>query len=288
MSKALVAALLLLILSGGSVALLSYSQTSADTNDQDSFVQSGPRQLTPEAIVPQQAEGDSHPNATPPFEAVPTPTQQMPLELPAAFQNPPSPSTDEDTEGGRIDPLQWSHVFPVRRGETRESEDGQADPPQWSLASPARWAPTRIVIPDIGVDTRVTDVGLTVEGAMDAPEDYSEVGWYRHGATPGDAGRAVLAGHVDSATGPAIFYRLHELVPGSIIEVTLGGDAEMVRFVVSGTARYPEHEAPLDRIFGPSDQSELILITCAGVFDRASGLYDERLVIYADRLPDDS
>lgn len=117
---------------------------------------------------------------------------------------------------------------------------------------------------------------------MEAPAFYDQVGWLRSGVVPGEVGRAVLAGHVDSKTGPAVFYDLRELQPGAIINVTTGGPGEVVQFVVREIAQFPESETPLERVFGPSDRRELVLITCAGTFDRALDAYDQRLVVYAE------
>lgn len=160
--------------------------------------------------------------------------------------------------------------------------DGE-DPasPVWVVAAPVPRSPTRIVIPKIGVDARVTNVGTTESGGMEAPSDFAEVGWYMLGATPGQPGRAVLAGHVDSTSGPAVFYQLSELAAGAEITIELGGGTQSVHYVVQETAMYPDEAAPLERIFSPADHAELILITCGGKFDRALGVYEERLVVYA-------
>ncbi len=108
-----------------------------------------------------------------------------------------------------------------------------------------------------------------------------QVSWYMLGATPGQPGRALLAGHVDSASGPAVFYQLSELVVGTEITIELGGGTQSVHYVVQETAMYPDEAAPLERIFSPADHAELILITCVGKFDRALGVYEERLVVDA-------
>ena len=122
-------------------------------------------------------------------------------------------------------------------------------------------------------------VGLTADGAMDAPKRFDTVGWYELGARPGEIGNAVLAGHLDSKTGPAIFWDLRALQPGDEV-VIVSDDGVERRFEVVESANYPFDDAPLDRIFGPSDVSSLNLITCAGSFDRFSQNYDKRLVVY--------
>lgn len=275
MSKALLAALLLLIISGGGAALSWHAGSSEADDSQTALAQgeslasptSTPESTTVAVETPEQDQAPTAPTATaapaPPVASPPLPTAtvEAPSALPPQADSTPQPA--EEPAGSNDEP----------------------PTPQWSRVQPLRWAPTHIRIPDIGVDASVVGVAQTETGAMDAPEDYGEVGWYRLGANPGDPGRAVLAGHVDSKTGPAVFYQLKDLVPGSVIEVTLGDGAEVLRYAVSGTARYPEHEAPLDRIFGPSDNSELVLITCAGDFDFNVGAYPDRLVVYADLVP---
>jgi sortase A len=196
----------------------------------------------------------------------PEPTEQIPAGAPSSTDRQPT-ATPEPVE---------------------DDEPESTEVPQWSVVSPTRWAPTRLHIPDIGVDSRIVGVALTETGEMEAPREYEEIGWYRLGTKPGEPGRAVMAGHVDSKTGPAVFYRLQELAPGTVVEVTLGGGAETLRYVVRETARYSVDDAPLERIFGPSDVSELVLITCTGGFDFSRDAYPDRLVVYADLVTETS
>ncbi|MGH2458587.1 MAG: sortase domain-containing protein [Chloroflexota bacterium] len=140
--------------------------------------------------------------------------------------------------------------------------------------------PVRVKIPRIGVDAPVETVGLEADGTMGTPKSFSDVGWYGYGPTPGQAGEAVLAGHVDSVHGPAIFWSLRDLKPGDRIEVDLfGGGAR--HFVVDGSGTYPSGAAPISSIFSWSGPPRLSVITCGGVFDRSVHAYDHRLIVYA-------
>jgi sortase A len=203
-------------------------------------------------------------------------TRPASTPVPEPSQAPPTPAPQPAT---------------VETNEPEMDSDSEAAPdiilPAWPVATPPLFAPTRLIIPDISVDARIVAVSTTDSGAMETPEDYGEIGWYRLGAVPGEIGRAVLAGHVDSKTGPAVFYLLRDVQPGQIVEVATSGNQQPLRFIVRETAQYPEHDAPLDRIFGGSDRNELILITCAGVFDRGGAGYDQRLVVYAELVPPD-
>jgi hypothetical protein len=153
--------------------------------------------------------------------------------------------------------------------------------PDVGLAQQARFAPDALVIPRIGVDARIVSVGVTPDGQLEAPVDYSTVGWYAAGTLPGAPGRAVLDGHLDSRTGPAVFYRLGELAVGDEIIVRMGAGRDDLRFVVTESALFWTDEAPLDRIYGASEQPELVLITCDGPFDGGGGGYLQRRVIFA-------
>jgi hypothetical protein len=93
-------------------------------------------------------------------------------------------------------------------------------------------------------------------------------------------GPAVIAGHVDSRTGPAVFYRLRALRPGQAVLVERA-DGTRLRFVVTDTRSYPKAGFPTAAVFGPVPGAALRLITCAGNFDRARGSYLDNLVVSA-------
>ena len=140
--------------------------------------------------------------------------------------------------------------------------------------------PVRLEIPAIGVATPLVRLGLEADGAMAVPEDFGRAGWFTGGPAPGQVGPSVIAGHVDSRTGPAVFYRLRELRPGQAIVVGRA-DGSRLRFVVEQARSYPKAGFPTAAVFGPVPAAALRLITCAGDFDRARGSYRDNLVVFA-------
>ena len=90
----------------------------------------------------------------------------------------------------------------------------------------------------------------------------------------------MIAGHVDSRTGPAVFYRLRELRAGHVIHITRA-DGTRLRFVVESARSYPKTSFPTAAVFGPVPSAALRLITCGGDFDRASRSYHDNLVVFA-------
>lgn len=139
--------------------------------------------------------------------------------------------------------------------------------------------PAQIIIPVINVKAQIEEVGLLENGQMGVPEDFDQVGWFKEGVMPGEQGNAVLAGHVDSKTGPAIFYHLEKLTKGDEINVT-DKNGKSLTFVVYDKKSYATDSAPVDKVFGFSYRSQLNLITCTGTFNREKGTHEERLVVY--------
>ncbi|MEV6955487.1 class F sortase [Streptomyces sp. NPDC051183] len=141
--------------------------------------------------------------------------------------------------------------------------------------------PTRIRIPSIRVDAPLTGLGLERDGSLQVPPPARGdlAGWYREGTTPGSAGTAVIAGHVDSATGPAVFYHLGALRRGAAIEVPRA-DGRTAVFTVHAVEVYDAKAFPDSRVYGPSAGAELRVITCGGGFSPRSG-YKGNVVVFA-------
>ena len=112
-------------------------------------------------------------------------------------------------------------------------------------ARPARpvATPVRVQIPSIGIDAPLIRLGLDAKGALEVPERFDVAGWWSGGSKPGERGPAVIAGHVDSKTGPAVFYKLGQLRRGDVVTVRRR-DGSSVRFTVQGSARYGKTQFP--------------------------------------------
>jgi sortase (surface protein transpeptidase) len=143
--------------------------------------------------------------------------------------------------------------------------------------------PARIVIPAIGVDADVIDLGLQDDGTMEVPTDFEQAGWFAPGPRPGRVGPAVIAGHVDDRDGPAVFFRLTELGAGDLIEVH-GEGGEVIVFEVRETEQHPKDAFPTERVYAGTPGPELRLITCGGVFDRTERSYRDNVIVYAERV----
>ena len=144
--------------------------------------------------------------------------------------------------------------------------------------------PQRLDIPDLKVQAPVVARGLDGRGALDPPpfDQPGVVGWYAAGAKPGAAGTALMVGHVDTDTRPAVFHRLGTLRPGETVRV-IRDDGRVAEFTVDDVrvldrAGFDAHQA-----YGPRrpGRAELRLITCGGTFDRASRSYTANVIVSA-------
>ena len=138
--------------------------------------------------------------------------------------------------------------------------------------------PVSIDIPAINVHTTLQQLGLDSTGVLEAPTNLTQAGWYTGSPVPGQNGPSVIAGHVDSFQGPAVFFQLKLLKPGDAITVALSSGQQVV-FTVMLVQQYPKDQFPTSDVYGARPDPELRLITCGGDF--ASGHYLDNVVVYA-------
>lgn len=148
-----------------------------------------------------------------------------------------------------------------------------------------RSAPVRLEIPRIGVRTPLMSLAKNPDRTVEVPplSRAQEAGWYRPGAAPGSRGAAVIIGHVDTARGPAVFYRLGELRPGDRVNVARA-DGRTAVFRIDSVERASKGGFPTRRVYGDPGYAAIRLITCGGRFDRATGHYVDNVIAYGSLL----
>jgi sortase (surface protein transpeptidase) len=140
--------------------------------------------------------------------------------------------------------------------------------------------PLALSIPQLGVRTKLVDLGLDRSGALEVPQDPSLAGWFSRGAAPGALGPAVIAGHVTWNGAPAVFHRLGSLRKGDRLTV-YRKDGRAAVFTVTRAARFSKSKFPSRAVYGPVDHAGLRLITCGGTYDAARHRYLDNVVIFA-------
>jgi len=146
--------------------------------------------------------------------------------------------------------------------------------------------PAEVQIPAVGIKSTLVGLALNPDRTLQPPADYRRAGWYAGGSYPGDAdgAPAVIAGHVDSWNGPAVFYRLQQVKVGQEVRVTRA-DGSVAVFDVYATHRYAKDAFPADAVYAPTAQAEIRVITCTGAFDKSRRSYLDNLVLFARLNP---
>jgi hypothetical protein len=174
---------------------------------------------------------------------------------------------------------------PVERPAPRPVEPAEPEPVEPEPVEPSE--PLILRIGSIDIEAPVVPVGLASGGAMEIPEDVTEVGWYDPdglGVRPGTTGTAVFASHVDSRSqGRGVLFELRSMRAGDTFEIDLE-DGTTQTWVVTEVAQIPKVSMPLTEIFTWAGPSRVVLITCGGEFDRARRSYVDNIVVYAEPL----
>ncbi|MFJ8802813.1 class F sortase [Streptomyces sp. NPDC102487] len=171
---------------------------------------------------------------------------------------------------------------PATAARSSDAAGGGEPPAQQPPPSPqSRSRPVKIAIPGIFIEAPVAGLVLDKKGQLGAPpmSQPKEVGWFQNGPSPGEAGTALIVGHRDTETGPAIFLNLNALHRGDTVKITRA-DRVTANFTVDEVQKYAKDSFPSQKVYGATNRPELRLMTCGGRFDKKHG-YTANVVVFA-------
>jgi LPXTG-site transpeptidase (sortase) family protein len=162
-----------------------------------------------------------------------------------------------------------SNIISVRKAEAQ------------TLVLPKGIHPNKLIIPKLNVSAPVRAMGL--DGAkMAVPNNFTDIGWYKLGAKPGEQGSAVMGAHVDNGGNvKGVFKNLKNLKVGDDIYVT-DANNNALHFKITARKIYPYRTKITDEVFQRNDKVRLNLITCHGTFLPKENTYTQRLVVFAE------
>ncbi|MFB9506293.1 class F sortase [Streptomyces aurantiacus] len=232
--------------------------------------------------------GDAKASPGPPASTTPEPRrspvpERSPVRRPSPPPRPPRTSPPPRTPPPQRPSQPPSASRPPRPlPPPRTSQPPRPSPPRWSLQPLPRSRPTTLSIPFLGLRAPVVGLGLDRRQQLTAPplDQPGLAGWYEGGPSPGEAGTAVMVGHLDTRTGPAVFAGLSTLKPGGLVEA-LRADGRTAVYTVDAVRQYEKARFPSQEVYGARKRPELRLITCGGVYDRQSGGYQSNVVVFA-------
>ncbi|MZD20684.1 class F sortase [Streptomyces sp. SID5476] len=221
------------------------------------------------------AQASQHFTPPPPDEPVrtPPPTEASGQGAPAGRTTPAGPVSPTPTEPPR--PAQAT--APASAPASAPAGPKRPARPRTLPPSPAK----TVTIRYLGIEAPVTALRLDSGRRLPAPPDDKPelVGWYAEGPAPGGPGTAVVVGHRDTRTGPAVFAALDVIKPGRIVEV-VRADGRTAVYTVDAVRTYEKSRFPNKKVYGHRGRPELRLITCGGTYDRRKG-YASNVVVFA-------
>jgi hypothetical protein len=145
-----------------------------------------------------------------------------------------------------------------------------------------RRAPFKIVIKKISMWVLIDPIGLRRDGRVETPpyDKSDRAFWYRNGPAPGQPGAAVILGHVDNKERIAAFFYVSKIRPGNQIEV-VRDDRSVAVFTVTSVEQFAKTNFPTERVYGPTEDAELRLVTCGGKYDKRTESYVDNIVVFA-------
>jgi sortase (surface protein transpeptidase) len=145
---------------------------------------------------------------------------------------------------------------------------------------------TRVVVPSVGVDSKVVEVGWDVveqNGQQMAVWQVAEyaVGQHRGSANPGEGDNVVLAGHVGGYG--KVFKNLFYINPGDQITLYSGGQQYLYtvqeRLILTEEGVSPEQQAANAQYIAPTGTEVVTLVTCWP--PKGADKFTERIVVRA-------
>lgn len=142
--------------------------------------------------------------------------------------------------------------------------------------------PRLLMIPKINLKSRIFEVGLTADNAIDTTKNIYDVGWYTGSSIPGQNGVAFLDGHVSGPNNKGIFYDLKKLKPGDEITIEMG-NGDKNTFIVKKTEEQKLEEVDMAKVLQSIDTNipGLNLMTCSGKFNKAEDTFANRYIVYS-------
>jgi LPXTG-site transpeptidase (sortase) family protein len=195
--------------------------------------------------------------SSPPVAPEPTAVLASPTVAPTPAPEPIVPSDALPIPAGLVGTEAEAHVLPV---------------PQ-KLPSVQALPAKRLVIPTIGLDSKVIQLGthLDKHGQLAWETAPFAIGHHRGTAGPGQNGNMVLSGHISSPGEGAVFHHLPDLKVGEGVIVATDERQYLYR-VVDRKVVTPDEVSVMEATPDPT----ATLITCV-----PDGIYSHRLVVTA-------
>lgn len=145
--------------------------------------------------------------------------------------------------------------------------------------------PRVLTIDKINVRARILPMGVNSLSAIQAPVNIFDSGWYTGSAKPGEPGVSFIDAHASGATREGLFAYLDTLKAGDEMTVERG-DGKVYKYAVRKLETQKLADINMAQVLSPQDgiKEGLTLMTCTGKWMADKATYDQRVIVYAERI----
>lgn len=145
--------------------------------------------------------------------------------------------------------------------------------------------PRYLGIEKLNMKARIKEMSINSLGAVQAPVNIYDSGWYKGSAKPGTPGAAFIDGHASGSTRQGLFAYLDTLKNGDTVTVEQG-DGTIYTYKVVNIETVSKDAVDMNKalkVHGDAEQG-LNLMTCTGKWLADQETYDKRVVVYTERV----
>ena len=145
--------------------------------------------------------------------------------------------------------------------------------------------PRALYISKLNVSARILPMGVGTNGAVQAPLNIFDAGWYSGSVKPGEAGAMFIDGHASGPTREGLFAYLDTMKKDDQLQVEKG-DGTMLTYRVTHTETVPLDQIDMKKVLRPygSASQGLNIMTCTGKWIEDKKTYDQRVIVYTEQI----
>ena len=145
--------------------------------------------------------------------------------------------------------------------------------------------PRAIYINKINVTAKILPMSVNDKGAIQAPLNIHDAGWYNASVKPDEIGAMFIDGHASGPTREGLFAYLDKLVAGDEIQIEKG-DNSRLSYKVVHTEVAPLEGLDMKKMLLPYGNVSrgLNLMTCTGKWLEDQKTYDQRVLVWAEQV----
>ncbi len=165
------------------------------------------------------------------------------------------------------------------------SDETAIEPKTVSKYSVGADEPRILTIDALKISARVKPMGVNSIGAIQAPVNIYDSGWYTGSAKPGAYGAVFIDGHASGATRKGLFAYLDTLKNGNMVRIERG-DGQVLQYKVVHVETVSKDAVEMNDVlhtYGNASEG-LNMMTCTGKWIESEKTYDKRVIVYTERV----